>query len=61
MVPYAASGVNGDFAPVTIEPGSSIGAQLVRGDFSLAAIGTVTAVEDGKVLAFGHPFYARAM
>lgn len=56
MVPYAASGVSGDFAPVTIEPGSSIGAQLVRGDFSLAAIGTVTAVEDGKVLAFGHPF-----
>ncbi|MBP2633599.1 MAG: spoIVB 1 [Firmicutes bacterium] len=56
MVPYAASGVNGDFTPVTIEPGSSIGAQLVRGDFSLAAIGTVTAVEDGKVLAFGHPF-----
>ncbi len=56
MVPYASSGVNGDFAPVTIEPGSSIGAQLVRGDFSLAAIGTVTAVEDGKVLAFGHPF-----
>jgi hypothetical protein len=56
MVPYAANGVNGDFAPVTIEPGSSIGAQLVRGDFSLAAIGTVTAVEDGKVLAFGHPF-----
>lgn len=56
MVPYAVNGVNGDFAPVTIEPGSSIGAQLVRGDFSLAAIGTVTAVEDGKVLAFGHPF-----
>ena len=56
MIPYAANGVNGDFAPVTIEPGSSIGAQLVRGDFSLAAIGTVTAVEDGKVLAFGHPF-----
>lgn len=56
MVPYAAGGVNGGFAPVTIEPGSSIGAQLVRGDFSLAAIGTVTAVEDGKVLAFGHPF-----
>ncbi|WP_199883829.1 SpoIVB peptidase S55 domain-containing protein [Anaerosinus massiliensis] len=56
MVPYAAASAQGNFAPVTIEPGSSIGAQLVRGDFSLAAIGTVTAVEDGKVLAFGHPF-----
>lgn len=56
MVPYATNGVSGDFAPVTIEPGSSVGAQLVRGDFSLAAIGTVTAVENGKVLAFGHPF-----
>lgn len=56
MVPYAAGGNGGQSAPVTLEPGSSVGAQLVRGDISMAAIGTVTAVEDGKVLAFGHPF-----
>ena len=29
---------------------------MVRGDLSVAAIGTVTAVDNGRVLAFGHPF-----
>jgi hypothetical protein len=38
------------------EPGSPIGVALVRGDWTFAATGTVTAIEDGKVLAFGHPF-----
>ena len=41
-------------------PGSPVGAALAYGDFSLAATGTVTAVEeDGRVLAFGHPFLHR--
>lgn len=41
-----------------LEPGSAVGAQLVRGDLNLAAVGTVTAVdsESGRVYAFGHPF-----
>lgn len=56
MVPYAAGGGGKSWPKVDIEPGSSVAAQLVRGDISMAAIGTVTAVEDGKVLAFGHPF-----
>ena len=56
LVPYL-TGVNGTSQKeVALEPGSSIGVQLVRGDINMAAIGTVTAVEDGKVLAFGHPF-----
>lgn len=41
-------------------PGSPVGAALAYGDFSLAATGTVTAVEDdGRVLAFGHSFLHR--
>jgi hypothetical protein len=38
------------------EEGSAIGVQLVRGDLSASAIGTVTLQQNGKVLAFGHPF-----
>lgn len=40
-----------DFAP-----GSPVGVALALGDFSTGALGTVTLVEDGKILAFGHPF-----
>ena len=41
-------------------PGSPVGAALAYGDFSFAATGTVTAVEeDGRILAFGHPFMHR--
>lgn len=56
MMPYATGGTGKSNEVVAIEPGSSVGVQIVRGDISMAAIGTVTAVENGKVLAFGHPF-----
>jgi hypothetical protein len=39
-----------------LEPGSAVGVELVRGDSSVGALGTVTYVEGDKVLAFGHPF-----
>lgn len=39
------------------EPGSAIAVQLVRGDVSVAATGTVTYVSGDKVLAFGHPMF----
>ena len=39
-----------------IEPGDSINAELVRGDISVSANGTVTHVDGDKVYAFGHPF-----
>lgn len=38
------------------EPGDAVGAQLMRGDLSMTAVGTVTHVDDGEVYAFGHPF-----
>lgn len=40
----------------TLKPGSTIVVPLVRGDFSLAAAGTVTYRDGNKVYAFGHPF-----
>lgn len=42
-----------------LEPGSPVGVQLVRGDVSLGALGTVTYVDGDRVLAFGHPFLKR--
>lgn len=67
LVPYDSgigSGMNEmetktETGAVTIEPGSSVGVQLVRGDISVAAIGTVTAVDGERVLAFGHSFLHR--
>jgi hypothetical protein len=57
LLPIQANGV---FPPdfdidFTLEPGSAISVQLVRGDVTVAAIGTVTALEDKHILAFGHP------
>lgn len=43
-------------AHTEIEPGSAFGAQMVRGDVDLTAIGTVTAVSGNHFVGFGHPF-----
>ena len=40
----------------TLSPGSSVSVQLVRGDFTLDASGTVTYRNDDRIYAFGHPF-----
>ena len=42
----------------SIVPGSAVGVELVRGDMSATAIGTVTYRDGNRILAFGHPFYA---
>ena len=41
-----------------LRPGDAVGVGLIRGDLSMAATGTVTLVDDGRVHAFGHPFYS---
>ena len=41
--------------PANIEPGSSINVELIRGDISWSANGTVTYVDGNKIYAFGHP------
>jgi hypothetical protein len=59
LVPYATGGMSSGLGSAALEPGSAIGVELIRGDVSLSAIGTVTYVEGDKVLAFGHPFLKR--
>lgn len=42
----------------TLKPGSTIVVPLVRGDYSLAASGTVTHRDGNKIYAFGHPLFS---
>jgi hypothetical protein len=42
--------------PSLIEPGSMISVQLLSGDMSIGAEGTVTAVDNGRIYGFGHRF-----
>jgi hypothetical protein len=44
-------------APPELAPGAAVAVQLIGGDLQLAALGTVTAVEDGSLLALGHPLF----
>jgi len=57
MDPVQGGGGGGEGGPDRFEPGGPIGVQLVRGDMSATGIGTVTAVEGDRVLAFGHPMF----
>lgn len=54
LVPLAGAG---SMAHIDAEmvPGAAVGARLVGGDLDMTAVGTVTYVKDGVVLAFGHP------
>jgi len=40
----------------TLTPGTTVSVQLVRGDYSVAAAGTVTFRDGERIYAFGHPF-----
>jgi hypothetical protein len=40
----------------TLQGGASVSMQLTRGDYSMAAAGTVTYRDGDKIYAFGHPF-----
>lgn len=58
-----ASGASGETqAPLpataaALQEGDPVAVELVRGDLSVAAVGTVTYVDGNKILAFGHPLY----
>ena len=41
---------------VSLVPGSAVGVAVVYGDFMVGATGTVTAVDNEKILGFGHSF-----
>lgn len=55
MVLQAGGGGSGTGPAPAYVDGGAIGVQLVRGDISATAIGTVTHVSRRRVLAFGHP------
>lgn len=59
LVPYTTGTMPEGSGQAALMPGSAVGVELVRGDVSLSAIGTVTYVDGDKVLAFGHPFLKR--
>jgi len=44
--------------PSKLEPGSMISVQLLSGDMSVSADGTVTAIDGNRLYAFGHRFLA---
>ena len=47
----------GESGPSKFEMGGSISVQLIRGDMSAAATGTVSYIDGNNVLAFGHPMF----
>jgi len=62
LLPVAAAGGAAPIAPMkkadatTLVGGDSVSMHLTRGDFSMAAAGTVTLRDGEKIYAFGHPF-----
>jgi hypothetical protein len=44
--------------PARLQPGSMISVELMTGDMSVGADGTITAIDGNKVYAFGHRFLA---
>jgi len=59
LAPMRAGGAGntGSEGPTEFLGGASIAVQLIRGDFSAAATGTVSYVDGNRVLAFGHPMF----
>jgi len=43
------------------QPGSALGVQLMEGYVEAGAIGTITYVDNNKILAFGHPFLNKGL
>ena len=60
LVPMRAGGASStptEGGPQKFVMGGAISVELVRGDFSAAATGTVSYVDGNKILAFGHPMF----
>ena len=60
VVPVRTGGTGtskGEGGPTKFVMGGSIAVELIRGDMSAAAIGTVSYLDGDKVLAFGHPMF----
>jgi hypothetical protein len=60
MMPVRAGGTGGvptDDQPKQFTPGGPISLPLIRGDMAAAPSGTVTFLDQNRVLAFGHPMF----
>jgi hypothetical protein len=60
VVPVRAGGTSTiptEGGPKQFVMGGSIAVELIRGDMSAAAVGTVSYVDGAKILAFGHPMF----
>lgn len=60
-VSAAGDGASGGASPgpEDLVPGAAVGVQLVRGDASISAIGTLTWRDGDRIMAFGHPMLQR--
>ncbi|MEN9979262.1 MAG: SpoIVB peptidase S55 domain-containing protein [candidate division WOR-3 bacterium] len=56
LVPVA-GGIAGSDDTAELVPGGAVGVALIDGDVRAAAIGTVTARDGNRILAFGHPMF----
>ncbi|HYX28071.1 MAG TPA: SpoIVB peptidase S55 domain-containing protein [Pyrinomonadaceae bacterium] len=62
LLPVSGVGGAGKITPLesyddrTLTPGASVSVELARGDYSIAAAGTVTFRDGDRIYAFGHPF-----
>jgi hypothetical protein len=54
---FSGSGGGTASGKTTFEPGSAVSVVFISGDLSIEATGTVTAVGDNKLLAFGHQLF----
>lgn len=67
LLPVSGAGGSAAITPLakataqTLTPGTSVSVQLVRGDYSIAATGTVTFRDGNNIYAFGHPFLSLGM
>ncbi len=60
MVPMQGGGASAKIVEsekdVPLQPGGPLAVTLIRGDFDLSGIGTVTHIEGNRVYGWGHPF-----
>jgi hypothetical protein len=49
------TGASAPAASVALHPGDAVGVALAVGDITIASSGTVSRVDGGRILAFGHP------
>ncbi len=58
MSPIQAGSGAGREGDIVLEPGASLAVQLVSGDVSLSAVGTLTYREGDRIIGFGHPMFS---